>query len=61
MYTEWKYLLNNVVISRGVFLVPGLVLFVFEIELGVHPEVELISKTDQKRLELICRVLPKNE
>ena len=64
VYTEWKYSLNNVVISCGVFafiLVLGLVLFVFEIELGVHPEVELILKTDQKRLELIRRVLPKDE
>ena len=64
MYTEWKYSLNNVVISRGVFayiLVPGLVLFVLEIELGIQPEVELILKTDQKRLELIRRVLSKDE
>ena len=27
----------------------------------IHPEVELILKTDQKRLGLICRVLPKDE
>ena len=47
MSTEGKYSLNNVVISRGVFayiLVPELVLFVFEIELGIQPEVELILK-----------------
>ena len=64
VYTEWKYPLNNVEISRGVFaciLVPGLVLFILDIELGIHPEVELILKTDQKRLGLIRRVLPKDE
>ena len=51
-------------IPRGVFacnLIPGLVEFVLDIELGILPELELILKTDQKRLGLIRRVLPKDE
>ena len=64
MWAEWKYSLNTVVISRGVLacnLVPGMMLFVLDIELGIHPEIELILKTDQKRLGLIRRVLPEDE
>ena len=52
------------VIPRGVFAynrVPGLVVSVLEIELGILPELVLILKTDQKRFGLIRRVLPKDE
>ena len=56
--------MNNVEISRGVFannLVPGLAGLDLDIELGTLPELELILKTDQKRLGLIRRVFPKDQ